>query len=156
MVVEICHRLDGLPLAIELAAPWIRVFPPPALLKRLARRLPLLIGGARDAPARHRTLRASLDWEYALLLPQERKLFARLSVFVGGCSLEAIAAVCAWEDDATADVLMGVTSLVKKSLLHQKTGVGDEPRFSMLETVTMEQAVASALDEPPDSSLTAA
>jgi non-specific serine/threonine protein kinase len=80
-------------------------------------------------------MRASLDWEYALLSPEERRLFARLSVFVGGGYLEAIEAVCGWDHDQTTDVLTGVASLVKKSLLIQKEGVGGEPRFAMLETI---------------------
>src|SRR5207245_7185400 len=93
-VAEICARLDGLPLAIELAAAHVRLLPPQALLARLSSRLKLLTGGARDLPARQQTLRATIDWSYSLLTQSEQRLFARLAVFVGGGTLEAIEASC--------------------------------------------------------------
>src|SRR5207249_5411210 len=88
-IAEICHRLDGLPLAIELAAARTRLFPPQALLSRLGRRLPLLTGGARDLPGRQQTLRNAIAWSYDLLAPSEQRLFTQLAVFAGGCDLVA-------------------------------------------------------------------
>lgn len=132
-VAEICHRLDGLPLALVLAAARTRLFPPAALLHRLSRRLPLLTGGARDSPARHQTLRAAIDWSYSLLTEGERDLFARLSVFAGGCTLEAIEAVCHPDGDRDMDTLAGVNSLVENSLLRRQGQ--EEPRFVLLETI---------------------
>jgi predicted ATPase/class 3 adenylate cyclase len=131
--VEICARLDGLPLAIELAAARVRLLPPRALLARLARRLPLLVGGPRDLPARQQTLRDTIAWSYDLLDPDEQALFRRLGAFVGGFTLEAAEATCA---SATTDVVFldGVASLVEKSLLLQDEPHG-EPRFRMLETI---------------------
>ena len=134
-VAEICVRLDGLPLAIELAAARIKVLPPKKLLDRLSDRLKLLTGGARDLPDRQRTLRSTIEWSYGLLDEGEKTLFARLSVFAGGRTLEAIEAVCDAEGDLPVDVLDGVESLVDKSLLRQDEGVGGEPRFAMLETI---------------------
>jgi predicted ATPase/transcriptional regulator with XRE-family HTH domain len=132
-VAGICHRLDGLPLAIVLAAARIKLFTPAALLHRLSSRLTLLTGGAIDRPARHQTLRAAIDWSYSLLSEDERALFARLSVFAGGCTLEAAEAICSPEGDRGLEVLEGVASLVEKSLLLQNGE--DEPRFVMLETI---------------------
>ncbi len=94
VVAEICTRLDGLPLAIELAAARIKLLPPQALLERLGRRLQVLAGGVRDAPARQQTLRQTIEWSYQLLHPEEQRLFQGFSVFAGGCTLEAIEAVC--------------------------------------------------------------
>jgi predicted ATPase len=132
-VAEICHRLDGLPLAIELAAACVRLLPPQALLSRLDKSLKLLTGGARDLPARQQTLRNTIDWSYDLLDADEQKLFARLGVFVGGATLEAAAHACVPEDEL--EVLEGIGSLVEKSLLQQEEDVGGEPRFTMLRTI---------------------
>jgi predicted ATPase/serine/threonine protein kinase len=134
-VVQICQRLDGLPLAIELAAARIKVLPPAALLARIASRLELLTGGARDLPERQRTLRRTIDWSHDLLTPPEQKLFRRLSVFVGGCALEAAEAVCDAQEDLGIDLLDGITSLVDKSLMSQTAAGNAEPRFTMLETI---------------------
>ena len=131
-VAEICRRLDGLPLAIELAAPRIRSLPPPALLRRLDQRLKLLTGGAQDLDERQRTLRATIEWSYELLPQAERELFAQLGVFVGGSRLDAAEALC---DCVGVDVLDGLHSLVEKSLLRQRPDADGEPRFWMLETV---------------------
>src|SRR5947209_11291362 len=109
-VAAICHRLDGLPLALELAAARIRVLPPQALLGRLSRRFDLLTGGARDRPTRQQTLRGAIEWSYSLLSPEEQTLFARLSVFAGGWTLDAAEAVCAAERDLAIDILDGLTS----------------------------------------------
>jgi predicted ATPase/class 3 adenylate cyclase len=134
-VAEICVRLDGLPLAIELAAARIRLFPPQALLGRLSSRLKMLTGGARDLTARQQTLRGAIDWSYDLLDDVEKQFFRRLSVFLGGRTLEAIEAVCNAEGDLQVDVLDGVESLVSKSQMRQEEGAGAEPRFVMLETI---------------------
>jgi len=134
-VAEICVRLDGLPLAIELAAARIKMLPPKAMLQRLGSRLKLLTGGARDLPERQRTLRATIEWSYALLDEAERTLFATLAVFSGGRTLEAIEAICDAEGDLPVDTFDGVSSLLDKSLLRQEEGPGGEPRFAMLETV---------------------
>ena len=131
-VAEICVRLDGLPLAIELAAARIKLFPPPALLRRLSHRLGLLVGGARDLPERQRTLRATIDWSHGLLRADERAMFARLSVFMGGGTLEAIEAIC--NPRGTLDTLAGVEALVDHSLL-RRIDVETEGRFGMVETI---------------------
>ena len=124
-VAEICARLDGLPLAIELAAARIKVLPPRKMLDRLSDRLKLLAKGARDLPERQRTLRATMEWSHALLAEGEKVLFARLSVFAGGRTLEAIEAICDAEGDLPVDVLDGVESLVDKSLLREEEGPGE-------------------------------
>lgn len=134
-IAEICHRLDGLPLAIELAAARIKVLPPAALLARLTNRLKLLTGGPRDRTARQQTLRGAIDWSYDLLDSAEQTLFARLGVFHGGCTIEACEAICASSDDLMLDVLDGLASFVDKSLLRQHEGPDGEPRFRMLETI---------------------
>jgi predicted ATPase/class 3 adenylate cyclase len=132
IVAEICARLDGLPLAIELAAARIKVLPPAALLSRLERRLPLLTGGRRDAPERQRTLRDTIAWSYDLLAPDECQLFRRLGVFVGGWTMEAAEAVA--NPEGNLDVLGGLTSLVEMSLVRLDETEA-EPRFRMLETI---------------------
>jgi predicted ATPase len=143
-VAEICQRLDGLPLAIELAATRVKLFSPQALLPRLERRLQFLTAGARDLPARQQTLRNTIDWSYDLLDSVEQAIFARMSVFVGGCTLTAAEAVLS--DDSRSDaeisvfippeaILDDLSSLVDNSLLTQIDGVDDEPRFTMLETI---------------------
>ncbi|MDQ3654840.1 MAG: tetratricopeptide repeat protein [Chloroflexota bacterium] len=132
-IAELCRRLDGLPLAIELAAARIRLLPPEAMLTRLTTRLPLLTGGARDLPLRQQTLRNTIAWSYELLTPDEQARFRRLSVFAGGASLAAIKAV-AGGDEPDADVLAGLERLVDLSLLRQPEPAG-EPRFGMLETI---------------------
>jgi predicted ATPase/serine/threonine protein kinase len=134
-IAEICRRLDGLPLAIELAAARVKMLPPASLLTRIESRLQLLTSGARDLPARQQTLRRTIDWSYELLEPAERTLFARLAVFVGGCTLEAAEAVCNTREDLELDLFDGMSSLVDKSLLRQQGGDDAEPRFSMLETI---------------------
>jgi predicted ATPase/class 3 adenylate cyclase len=134
-VAEICVRLDGLPLAIELAAARIRLFPPQALLTRLGQRLPLLTSSARDVPIRQQTLRNTIAWSYDLLTVQEQRLFRRLAVFVGGCTLEAAEAVCNAGQDLEGDVQDGVAGLVDKSLLRQEEQIDGEPRLLMLETI---------------------
>jgi predicted ATPase/class 3 adenylate cyclase/Flp pilus assembly protein TadD len=134
-IAEICVRLDGLPLAIELAAARIKMLPPKAMLQRLSSRLKLLTGGARDLPERQRTLRGAIEWSHALLDRGEQVLFARLAVFSGGRTLEAIEAICDAKGDLPVDTFDGVSSLLDKSLLRQEEGPGEEPRFVMLETV---------------------
>jgi len=150
-VVEICARLDGLPLAIKLATARIKLFSPQAMLARLDRRLTLLTGGPRDLPARQQTLRNTIDWSYALLDADMQTLFAQLAVFVGGCSLEAVEAVAselsieheesrkARNEDAVLNsqfsMLNSIEALVDQSLLRQTPGLDGEPRFTMLETI---------------------
>jgi len=133
-VAEICARLDGLPLAIELAAARSKLLPPEALLARLQSRLRLLTGGARDLAARHQTLRSTIDWSHELLPAHEQRLFARLAVFVGGWSIEAATAVCAVDDELPVEMLDALQSLLDKSLITSAEGDG-EPRFTMLETI---------------------
>jgi predicted ATPase/DNA-binding winged helix-turn-helix (wHTH) protein len=125
-VAELCRRLEGIPLAIELAARRSRLLAPAPMLVRLSQRLDLLAGGLRDAPERQQTLRATIDWSYDLLDEDEQALFARLAVFVGGCTLASAEAVC-------GDVIAGLESLVDKSLLRRRGGA--EPRFVMLDTL---------------------
>jgi len=134
-VAEICVRLDGLPLAIELAAARIKLLPPPALLARLGKRLAVLTSGAHDAPARQRTLRNTIAWSYHLLDDWEQRLFRRMSVFAGGCTLEAIESICTSLNDGASQVFDGLTSLLDKSLLQQTEQEGAAPHFVMLETI---------------------
>ena len=136
-VAEICRRLDGLPLAIELAAARVRLLPPQALASRLDQRFSVLTGGARDLPERQRTLRNTLDWSYGLLSAGEQALFARLGVFAGPFSLPAAEAVCAPDDGQASgpgQAIDALGSLVDNSLVRAETR-GGEPRFSLLETI---------------------
>ncbi len=152
-VAEICARLDGLPLAIELAAVRIKALSPPALLARLRNRLELLTSGPRDAPARLQTMRAAIAWSYDLLAPNERRLFRQLSVFVNGWTVDAAEAVVA--DDcriaaASGEILEGLIALLDQSLVQQTPQADGEPRFGMLETIrdyAREQLSASG-EEP--------
>ena len=132
-VAEICVRLDGLPLAIELAAARVKLFRPQALLSQIESRFTTLGTGPRGLSERRRTLRAAIDWSYELLDETEKMLFTRLSVFQGGRTIEAVDAVCAY--DLQIDVLDGLAPLLNKNLLRQEEGPEGEPRFTMLETI---------------------
>lgn len=149
-IAEICVRLDGLPLAIELAAARIKLLSPQKLLERLDHRLQVLTGGARDAPERHQTLRNTIKWSYDLLSAEEQRLFSRLSVFVGGCTLEAAEAICGHPpvgaalplqvdalplQDGAMSMLDGLSLLIDKHLLQQVEQANGEPRLMMLETI---------------------
>jgi predicted ATPase/class 3 adenylate cyclase len=134
-IAEICHRLDGLPLAIELAAARSKLLPPQAMLARLGRRLPLLIGGARDLPARQQTLRGAITWSHDLLDETEQRLFRRLSTFVGGWTVPAAEVMCDAHADLSINVLDGVASLLDKSLVRHEPFTDPEPRFGILETI---------------------
>jgi predicted ATPase/DNA-binding XRE family transcriptional regulator len=167
-VASICRQLDGLPLAIELAAARLQFLSPEVLLRRLERRLPLLSHGPADMPQRQQTLRATLAWSHDLLDPAAQSLFRRLAVFVGGSTLEALEVVCAGADLPAQQVLDGVQLLVDNSLVRRMEGPDDEPRFGMLDTIreyANEKLVASGefdavrarhaefysrLAEPPD------
>ncbi|HET8851289.1 MAG TPA: hypothetical protein VFN02_02085, partial [Ktedonobacteraceae bacterium] len=132
-VAGICARLDGLPLAIELAAARAKFFAPQTLLTRLEQGLSVLTGGARDLPARQQTLRGAIARSYDLLSSEEQTLFRRLAVFVDGWTIEAAEVVCRAAGGLEADVLDGLFSLVDKSLLRQEESTEDEPRFWMLQ-----------------------
>jgi predicted ATPase/class 3 adenylate cyclase len=132
VVARICAHLDGLPLAIELAAARIKILSPQAILDRLGSRLDFLKGGARDLPARHQTLRQAIAWSYELLDDNEKAFFRRIAVLTGGCTLEAVEKVCAAVGGPKADALDAVGALVDKSLLRQEEAPGGEPRFVML------------------------
>jgi predicted ATPase/DNA-binding XRE family transcriptional regulator len=138
-VAEICSRLDGLPLAIELAAARLRLLPPQALLGRLSSRLTFLTGGARDRPTRQQTLRAAIDWSYSLLDDREQRLFARLAVFAGGCALEAaetIGSIATDAEDGDASVLDCAASLIDKSLLRRNDpAASPQAHLRMLDTI---------------------
>ncbi|HEV8190689.1 MAG TPA: NB-ARC domain-containing protein, partial [Ktedonobacterales bacterium] len=153
-IAEICRRLDGLPLALELAAARSTVLPPEALLARLEHRLPLLTHGARDAPQRQQTLHNTIAWSYDLLDESDKTLFRRLAAFVGGFTLEAVGAVCVFDAASTASssgaddgaFLEQLAQLLDKSLVQPQQGMGGEPRFTMLETIheyAQEQLVSS-------------
>ncbi|HZO28908.1 MAG TPA: tetratricopeptide repeat protein [Chloroflexota bacterium] len=158
IVAEICRRLDGLPLAIELAAARVRVLSPLAILRRLERRFELLTGGPRDVPERQQTLRASIAWSYDLVDEAEQHLFRQLAVFVSGATLEAIEAVSDIRADCSKDreegsgssLLDRMASLVDKSLVRHDEGADGEPRFMMLETIREYglELLVSAGDEP--------
>jgi len=134
-VQEICLRLDGLPLAIELAAARTKVLSPLAILNRLQSRLQLLTGGALDLPERQQTLRKAIDWSHGLLNDAEQRLFRRLSVFVGGCTFEGAEAVCNTRRDLGVDLFEGLSSLVHKNLVQRIDRAEPQPRFAMLETI---------------------
>jgi predicted ATPase/transcriptional regulator with XRE-family HTH domain len=134
-VAEICQRLDGLPLAIELAAARLKLFSPQALLERLTHRLSVLTGGSRDLPPRQQTLRNTLAWSYELLSEEERRLFRLLSVFVGGCTVETVEAVYGSLYGTSEQVMDDITSLLKKHLLTQRMQEQGEPRLIMLATI---------------------
>jgi predicted ATPase len=154
-IVELCQRLDGLPLALELAAARLALLTPSALLARLEHRLPLLSRGARDLPQRQQTLRATIAWSYDLLQAGEQQLFRRLAVFVGGFTLEAVQAVCfpgatdassSEQGDEAGAALEQLAQLLDKSLVQAQQGMAGEPRFTMLETIreyASEQLAAS-------------
>jgi predicted ATPase len=134
-VAAICARLDGLPLALELAGARIKLLSPSAMLARLESRLNLLTGGALDLPTRQQTLRSTVDWSYGLLNTSEQTLIRRLSVFTGGCTLEGAEAVCDTKGDLGLDILDGMSSMVDKSLVRQVEQVDAETRFVMLSTI---------------------
>ena len=134
-IVELCARLDGLPLALELAAARARTLTAPAMLARLEARKSLLTSGARDLPARQQTLKATIEWSYGLIEESERTLLRRLGVFVGGFTLEAAEAVTNGYGDLEIDVMDGVTSLVEKSLVQPIESPSGEGRFTLLETI---------------------
>ena len=147
-VVEIVRRLDGLPLAIELAAARIKVIPPRGILSRFESRLKLLTGGAKDLPPRQQTIRSAIDWSYSLLEPETQTLFSRLSVFVDGFTFEAAEAVC--NQDGEFNVFEGVTALLDNSLVHQEPVLREQPRFGMLETIgeyALEKLVEAGVED---------
>jgi predicted ATPase/DNA-binding XRE family transcriptional regulator len=149
-IAEICARLDGLPLALELAATRVKLLPPDALLARLSSRLQLLTGGPRDLEERQRTMRSTIAWSVDLLTSEERVLFRRLAVFVGGCTLEAAEMVCRAPAGATPlsiDLLDGLGALVDQSLVDQRVG-GGAPRFGMLHV--MREFALEQLDQSED------
>jgi len=135
VIGQICSRLDGLPLAIELAAARTKLLSPSAILERLGSRLQLLTGGALDLPERQQTLRNTIDWSHELLNEPEQKLFRRFSVFAGGCTMEGAEAVCNTGRDLGIDLFDGISSLVDKNLIQRMDLLDAEPRFIMLETI---------------------
>ena len=132
-IAEICRRLDGLPLAIEIAAARSRMLSPQAMLKRLGESLKLLTGGPKDLPARQQTLRGAIDWSFDLLEVPDQILFARLGVFVGGFNLDAAEAVCSPHGEL--DVISGVETLLENSLVKTVSNQDEEPRFELLQTI---------------------
>jgi len=151
-IATLCARLDGLPLAIELAAARIKLLSPSAMLARLESRLNLLTGGARDLPTRQQTLRSTVDWSYGLLTTAEQTLFRRLSVFIGGCTLEGAEAVCDTKGDLGLDILDGMSSMVDKSLAQQVEQANADTRFVMLSTIR--EYAAERLAESNDEAAT--
>jgi predicted ATPase len=150
-VAGICRRVDGLPLAVELAAARIKVLPPAALLARLEPRLPLLTGGGRDLPQRQRTMRDAIAWSYDLLPSDEQELLRHLSVFAGGFTLEAVEAITGGLVSLGANAVDGVGSLLDKNLIRREEISGPDPRFTMLETVrefARDQLVTHGEEEP--------
>jgi len=134
-IAQLCASLDGLPLAIELAAARVKLFSPDALLARLGKRLDLLAGGARERPERHRTLREAISWSYDLFDPPGQRLFRLLSVFAGGWTLDATEAMCAGDPALESKVLDLLTALTEHSLIRHSVDGNEEPRFSMLEMI---------------------
>lgn len=134
-IAEICARLDGLPLAIELAAARIKILPPHSLLTRLDQRLKFLTGGARDLPTRQQTLHGAIEWSYDLLGQGHKQFFRRMSVFSGGSSLESLEEVCNFDGNLQVDVFDGAETLLSSSLIRQREANDGEPRFWMLETI---------------------
>ena len=134
-VAAIVSRLDGLPLAVELAASRVRLLTPAAMLDRLDRALPLLAGGPRDVPARQRTLSATIDWSYGLLPDEVGSLFRRLSVFAGGFAVDAVDAVCRPKEDLGVDALDGLEVLLDNALIRKATGTPSVLRFDTLQTI---------------------
>ena len=146
-IQQICSRVDGLPLAIELAAARTKVLSPGAILDRLQSRLHLLTGGALDLPERQQTLRNTIEWSHGLLNESEQKLFRRFSVFIGGGTIEAAEAVCNTGRDLGMDLFDGLSSLVDKNLIQRMDLLGSEPRFTILETIreyALERLASSA------------
>lgn len=152
-IAEICVRLDGLPLAIELAAARVKVLSPQAILSRLGDRLTLLAGGSRNLPERQQTLRGAIDWSHDLLDERDRTIFARFSAFAGGAAVEAVEAVVLAEwpevDGSAPDILEALDSLLDKSLVRQAMGPDGEPRYQMLETIR-EYALERLDEREPD------
>lgn len=134
-VAAICAALDGLPLALELAAARVALIPPREIAGRLTHRLALLTGGYRDLPTRQQSLRAAIAWSYDLLSQEDRLLFRRLGIFLGGCTVEAVDAIAVMGIDPPPPALRGLASLVETSLLGRDERTGGEPRFAMLETI---------------------
>jgi predicted ATPase/DNA-binding XRE family transcriptional regulator len=149
-VARICQQVDGLPLAIELAAARVKLFSPAALVEHLHSPLALLTNGPRDLPARQQTLRSTIDWSYRLLTPDEQQLFRYLGVFVGGAGLSAIAAICGPHGDHPLAVLDEVTALLDQSLIRRDERLDGEPRLVMIETLreyALEQLAAQGETE---------
>ena len=147
VVEELCRRLDGLPLAVELAAAWHGVLSPAGILHRLGDRFVLLSGGPRDLPERQQTLRRTIDWSHDLLTEGEQRLFGRLAVFSGGWTMDSAEGVCDPDERLGLRVAEGLRSLVRKSLVRREVGVDGEPRFTMLETIR--EYAAERLAEDP-------
>ncbi|MFC7593144.1 ATP-binding protein [Nonomuraea antimicrobica] len=146
LVADLCQALDGLPLAVELAAAMVRVLSVGQLVERLDDRFRLLAGGARTAPARHRTLRAAVDWSYRLLTPQERLLLRRTATFRSSWTLDLVESVCSGPGLAEEEVLPRLCDLVDKSLIVLDGEIAGQARYRLLETVreyALEQLVAS-------------